>query len=95
MPYGIAKVLRSLPSGALSSLATTPIYKIYAVGIKRKIQKSNGQVYAPVQGNHTGLPLRAAWNHRQQNMRGVFFIMVNDLCGFNEFGACAKRLASV
>ena len=40
MPYGIAKALRSLPSGALSSLATITIYKIYAVGIKRKILKS-------------------------------------------------------
>jgi len=35
MPYGIAKALRLLPSGALSSLATITIYNIYAVGIKR------------------------------------------------------------
>jgi len=35
MPYGIAKLLRSLPSGALSSLATITTYNIYAVGIKR------------------------------------------------------------
>src|SRR4030043_1768594 len=30
MPYGIAKALRSLPSGALSSLAMIAISKIYA-----------------------------------------------------------------
>lgn len=35
MPYGITKALKSLPSGALSSLATVTLYNIYAVGIKR------------------------------------------------------------
>jgi hypothetical protein len=37
MPDGIAKAPKSLHSGFLSSLAMITIYKIYAVGIKRKI----------------------------------------------------------